>query len=139
MNIYEMNNEKLMQVSSDFNNTNYGRKIWLYSRTPELVGFLALVIYILLTIVGALHAELKNTVSMFVVSDLVVVCISFILYGFAEVNYWKQVNKYVNSLNNNTKEVVVKKEKILASSKNDKKVKSGKTKTVKKGAVKDKK
>ena len=32
MNIYKMDHEKLEKVASEFNNTMYGRRIWLYSK-----------------------------------------------------------------------------------------------------------
>ena len=58
MNVYKMDNEKLQKVASDFNNTMYGRRIWLYSKTPEVVGFISLVVYIILKVS---HDEPKIT------------------------------------------------------------------------------
>lgn len=124
MNVYKMDNDKLQKIASDFNNTMYGRKIWLFSRTPEIVGFISLIAYFILTIYGAKNPDLKDTVSFFILADIIVLGLSFILYGFAEVAYWKQVCKYANEL-----------EKEETTKKVDSEVK----KTVRKTATKTKK
>lgn len=126
MNVYKMDNEKLQKVASDFNNTMYGRRIWLYSKTPEVVGFISLVVYFLLTIYGAKNPEIRETISFFILADIIVLGLSLLLYGFAGVVYWKQVCKYANEVE---KEETKKKEEVAVSPK----------KTVKKTSTKPKK
>lgn len=145
MNVYKMDNEKLQKVSSDFNNTMYGRRIWLFSRTPEVVGFIALLVYFILTLYGASHAELKETITYFVIADIIVLGLSLILYGFAEVTYWRQVAKFANSQDSSKKEetktktLVVQEAKTVekkAESKPAKKTESKKKTTTKKTTTK---
>ena len=126
MNVYKMDNEKLQRVASDFNNTMYGRRIWLYSKAPEIVGFISLVLYFVLTIYGSKNPELRDTISFFILADIIVIGLSLLLYGFAGVVYWKQVCKYANELE---KEETKKKAEIVVSPK----------KTVKKTSTKPKK
>lgn len=127
MNVYKMDNEKLQKVASDFNNTMYGRRIWLYSKTPEVVGFISLVVYFLLTIYGAKNPEIRETISFFILADIIVLGLSLLLYGFAGVMYWKQVSKYANEVEK--EENAKKKEEVVVSPK----------KTVKKISTKPKK
>lgn len=126
MNVYKMDNEKLQKVASDFNNTMYGRRIWLYSKAPEVVGFISLVLYFVLTIYGAKNPELRDTISFFILADIIIIGLSLLLYGFAGTMYWKQVCKYANEVE---KEETKKKEEVAVSLK----------KTVKKTSTKPKK
>ena len=127
MNVYKMDNEKLQMVASDFNNTMYGRRIWLYSKAPEIVGFISLVLYFVLTIYGSKNPELRDTISFFILADIIVIGLSLLLYGFAGLMYWKQVCKYTNELAK--EEETKKKEEVVVSPK----------KTVKKTSTKPKK
>ena len=127
MNVYKMDNEKLQKVASDFNNTMYGRRIWLYSKAPEIIGFISLVLYFVLTIYGAKNPELRDTISFFILADIIVIGLSLLLYGFAGVMYWKQVSKYANEVEK--EENAKKKEEVVVSHK----------KTVKKISTKPKK
>lgn len=127
MNVYKMDNEKLQKVASDFNNTMYGRRIWLYSKTPEIIGFISLVLYFVLTIYGAKNPELRDTISFFILADIIIIGLSLLLYGFAGVMYWKQVSKYANEVEK--EENAKKKEEVVVSHK----------KTVKKISTKPKK
>ena len=127
MNVYKMDNEKLQKVASDFNNTMYGRRIWLYSKAPEIIGFISLVLYFVLTIYGSKNPELRDTISFFILADIIVIGLSLLLYGFAGVMYWKQVSKYANEVEK--EENAKKKEEVVVSHK----------KTVKKISTKPKK
>ena len=127
MNVYKMDNEKLQKVASDFNNTMYGRRIWLYSKAPEIIGFISLVLYFVLTIYGAKNPELRDTISFFILADIIIIGLSLLLYGFAGVMYWKQVSKYANEVEK--EENAKKKAEIVVSPK----------KTVKKTSTKQKK
>ena len=127
MNVYKMDNEKLQKVASEFNNTMYGRRIWLYSKAPEIVGFISLVLYFVLTIYGAKNPELRDTISFFILADIIIIGLSLLLYGFAGVMYWKQVSKYANEVEK--EENAKKKEEVVVSHK----------KTVKKISTKPKK
>lgn len=128
MNVYKMDNEKLQRVASDFNNTMYGRRIWLYSKAPEIVGFISLVLYFVLTIYGAKIPELRDTISFFILADIIIIGLSLLSYGFAGLMYWKQVSKYANELEKE-EENAKKKAEIVVSPK----------KTVKKTSTKQKK
>lgn len=128
MNVYKMDNEKLQRVASDFNNTMYGRRIWLYSKAPEVVGFISLFLYFVLTIYGAKNPELRDTISFFILADIIIIGLSLLSYGFAGLMYWKQVSKYVNE---------VEKEEVVVSPK--KTVKKTSTKPKKSTATKSKK
>ena len=115
MNVYKMDNEKLQKVASDFNNTMYGRRIWLYSKAPEIIGFISLVLYFVLTIYGAKNPELRDTISFFILADIIIIGLSLLLYGFAGVMYWKQVSKYANEVEK--EENAKKKEEVVVSHK----------------------
>lgn len=134
MNVYKMDNEKLQKVASEFNNTMYGRRIWLYSKAPEIVGFISLVLYFVLTIYGAKNPELRDTISFFILADIIILGLSLLLYGFAGTFYWKQVCKYANEVE---KEEEKKKEEVVVSPK--KIVKKTSTKPKKSAATKSKK
>lgn len=135
MNVYKMDNEKLQKVASEFNNTMYGRRIWLYSKAPEIIGFISLVLYFVLTIYGAKNPELRDTISFFILADIIIIGLSLLLYGFAGVMYWKQVSKYANEVEK--EENAKKKEEVVVSPK--KTVKKTSSKPKKSAATKPKK
>lgn len=135
MNVYKMDNEKLEKVASEFNNSMYGRRIWLYSKTPEIVGFISLVLYFILTLYGAKNPELSDTISLFILADIIIIGLSLISYGFAGVMYWKQVCKYANEVEK--EENAKKKEEVVVSPK--KTVKKTSSKPKKSAATKSKK
>ena len=135
MNVYKMDNEKLQRVASEFNNTMYGRRIWLYSKAPEIVGFISLFLYFVLTIYGAKNPELRDTISFFILADIIIIGLSLLLFGFAGLMSWKQVSKYAKELAK--EEDANKKEEVVVSLK--KTVKKTSSKPKKSTATKSKK
>lgn len=141
MNIYNLNQEELMKISSEFNNTTYGRKVWLLSKIPEVTGFLLLIIYILLSIFGACNPDVKDLLTYYIIGDMLLVGISILAVCFSEINYWKQVSKYVICLEEEQKRLAEENEKKAAEKKEEEKkqVKKVVKKSTKKETPKPKK
>lgn len=141
MNVYKMNEEEIEKLASDFNNTVIGKRIWLFSMMPQVVGFLALMLYLILMLYGISNPLVKDVIVNYIMADIVVLGLALILYGLAKMFYWKEVINYGNEL---SKIEAMKKElEVKVKKTKDKVTKDIKKKTtnVKKAvkAVKDKK
>lgn len=101
---YELTDEEITKISSDFNNTNIGRKIWLYSKAPHIICITGLVIYLGLIITGIINPEIKDTIAAFIFADLIVLGVSLIGIGITEILYWKEIINYINSKEEEEKE-----------------------------------
>lgn len=95
---YELSNEELLKVASDYNNTAIGRRMWIYSKTPYFAGITCIVVYLLLITTGIVNPEMKELLQTFLLGVIIVLGVSFILAGIAEMMYWKQVLLYANEL-----------------------------------------
>ena len=141
MNIYKMNEEQIDKLASDFNSTVVGKRIWLFSMMPQVIGFLALIIYLILMLFGINVPEAKDVITSYIMADIIVLGLALILYGLAKMFYWKEVINYGNELTKieaMKKELEVKVKKTKNKVAKDIKKKSANVKkTVK--AVKDKK
>lgn len=138
MDIYKMNEEEIEKLASDFNNTVIGRRIWLFSMSPQAVGFLAIILYLLLMIFGISNPEIKGVLTNYITADLIVLGISLILYGLAKMLYWKEVINYGNELTRIEFAKSEIKEKVKTVKNKVKKDVKNATKKVKK-TIKDKK
>ena len=98
MNVYKMNEEEIEKLASDFNNTVIGKRIWLFSMTPQVVGFLALMLYLILMLYGISNPLVKDVIVNYIMADIVVLGLALILYGLAKMFYWKEVINYGNEL-----------------------------------------
>lgn len=95
---YELSNDELLKVASDFNNTAVGRRIWLYSKTPYLAGIASIVVYLMLITTGIVNPDMKELLQTFLLGVIIVLGVSFMLSGIAEVMYWKQVLEYADEV-----------------------------------------
>lgn len=93
---YELTNEQVIELSSNFNNTAIGRRIWLYSKIPHILAGATLVFYLMLVITGIISPGLNTTLENFILGDVIVLGISLGLIGISELMYWKEVLKYIN-------------------------------------------
>lgn len=95
---YELTNEELDKIASDYNNTAIGRRVWLYSKTPYIAGICSIVVYLLLITLGILRPDMKELLQTFLLGVIIVLGVSFILVGISEIMYWKQVLVYANEI-----------------------------------------
>lgn len=99
MNVYNMSEESIQKLASDFNNSRIGRKIWLLSMIPQVVGFFDILVYLVMMLYGVSHPEIKEVVGSYILATVVILGIAVISYGFAKMMYWKQVVSYADELN----------------------------------------
>lgn len=93
---YELTNEQVIEMASNFNNTAIGRRIWLYSKIPHILAGATLVFYLMLVITGITNPGLNTTLENFILGDVIVLGISLGLIAICELIYWKEVLKYIN-------------------------------------------
>ena len=98
MNVYNMSEESIQKLASDFNNSRIGRKIWLFSMIPQVVGFFDILVYLVMMLYGVSHPEIKEVVGSYILATVIILGIAVISYGFAKMMYWKQVVSYANEL-----------------------------------------
>ena len=99
MNVFNMSEESIQKLASDFNNSRIGRKIWLFSMIPQVVGFFDILVYLVMMLYGVSHPEIKEVVGSYILATVVILGIAVISYGFAKMMYWKQVVSYAEELN----------------------------------------
>ena len=66
MNVYNMSEESIQKLASDFNNSRIGRKIWLFSMIPQVVGFFDILVYLVMMLYGVSHPEIKEVVGSYI-------------------------------------------------------------------------
>lgn len=133
MNIYSMSEENIEKYALEFNNTSYGKRIWIFSMIPQVISFLAIFIYLIMMIYGMNNPEINEVIGSYIIADIIALTISLIAYGIVKMMYWKQVMAYVSELNKielAKKEVSVKVKKVSDKVKKDVKKKVANTKKV---------
>lgn len=99
MNIYNMSEKIMEEYALKFNNTSYGKRIWIFSMIPQVISFLAIFIYLIIMLSGICNPSINEVAGNYIIADIIALTISIIAYGIVKMMYWKQVMAYISESN----------------------------------------
>lgn len=98
MNIYKLNKEEIEAAHNEFNKTNYGKRVKIFSMLPFFAGYILLLMLFVVIIGGAIANSEESIFSPTVIILLSSMSIlSFSIGSITQLQYGKMLKEYVES------------------------------------------